>query len=63
MIHAFLTPLTDVGEWLASRRVRFTSEEKSGLRLRKRATRGFVGSVAKNKFLPMLGIESRPSSP
>jgi len=27
MLHAFLTPLTGTGEWLASRLVRFKSEE------------------------------------
>jgi hypothetical protein len=50
MLHAFLTPLTDEGEWPASRLFRFTSEM-------------FVGSMAKDKFLPILGIEPRPSSP
>jgi hypothetical protein len=50
MLHAFLTPIRDGGEWPASRLFWFMSEM-------------FVGSMAKDKFLPILGIEPRPSSP
>jgi hypothetical protein len=45
-LHAFLPPLTGVGEWPASR--------LAWIILRKMATRIFVGS---DNFLPMLGIE------
>jgi hypothetical protein len=55
MLHAFLIPPKGAGEWPASRLGRFTSEEN--------ATEIFVGSMAKDKFLLMLGIEPRPSSP